>query len=224
MKIKTEQRLIDTAKGWELVHFSLEVCVSVCALFLEDGVYVKRRAFFSPEQWLMWCPERHGFHIRKITVFCLLSASWPGSARGMNWRKKKKKKKNESGFSHKHLQVCAAGFCPQEPKCVYETQVDAHRDMNCTHRHTHAYTVLSFSVTHTHTHRQWKSRLSFSIVWRVTLNIYTAWQRQCPRIWVTVSSELPLRRDGAPLVALSMSRVYLCNQPSGVKHSSLSIT
>ena len=66
-------------------------------------------------------------------------------------KKKKKRKKNESGFSHKHLQVCAAGFCPQEPKCVYETQVDAHRDMNCTHRHTHAYTVLSFSVTHTHT-------------------------------------------------------------------------
>lgn len=92
----------------------------------------------------MCCPECHGFHIRKITVFCLLSTARPGPA-----RVSEKKKKNESGFSHKHLQVCAAGFCPQEPKCIYETQVDAHRDMNCTHRHTHAYTVLFFSVAHT---------------------------------------------------------------------------
>lgn len=82
----------------------------------------------------------------------------------------------------------------------------------------------SLSLSHTHTQRQWKSWLSFSIVWRVTLNIYTAWQRLCPGIWVAVSCELPLRRDGAPLVAVNMSRVYLCNQPSGVKPSSLSIT
>ena len=137
------------AESW---YTSALKCVSVSVLCFSRMVFMlSGELFFSPEQWLMWCPERHGFHIRKITVFCLLSASWPGSARGMNWRKKKTKKKNKSGFSHKHLQVCAAGFCPQEPKCVYETQVDAHRDMNYTHRHTHAYTVLSFSVTHTHT-------------------------------------------------------------------------
>lgn len=109
---------------------------------------------------------------------------------------------------------------------LWNTGTHTHKDAH-THGYeaafsVHVYTVLSIflSLSHTHTHMQWKSWLSFSIVRRVTLNIYTAWQRQCPGIWVLVSSELPLRRDRAPIVAVNMSYVYLC---SGVNHSSYSV-
>ena len=161
------------------------------------------------QQWLMWCPECHRFHIRQITVFCLPSTSRPG-------KELRSLKKGNLGFHTNTFR--------------YVLLASVHGDLNASVKHTHTqrrthtaafsvqvYTVLSIFLSLSHTHTQWKSWLSFSIVRRVTLNIYTAWQRQCPGIWVLVSRELPLRRDRAPIVAVNMSYVYLC---SGVNHSS----
>lgn len=187
-----------------LVHSALR-CVMIC--FWRMVFMLSGEAFL--EQWLMWCPKCHGFHI----THKLFSASCQSTSRR---EELKRLKKGESKFLVEHVQVSAVGFCPQRPNAhVHARTYTQFRQTwilvyTLTEKHTHAKGSLSLLDTHsnTRTHAQWKSWLIFSIVRQVTLNIYTAWQSLCPRFWALVNCELSLHRESAPLVAVNMSFVY----------------
>lgn len=178
-------------------------------LFLEDGVYVKRRGISRAVINVVPQMSRLPHHTQ--TVFCLLS-------KYQQEGRTEKLKKGESKFLVKHVQVSAVGFCPQRPHAHVHARTCTCTQFRqtwilvytLTEKHTHAKGSLSLLDTHsnTRTHAQWKSWLIFSIVRQVTLNIYTAWQSLCPRFRASVNCELSLHRESAPLVAVNMSFVY----------------
>lgn len=122
-------------------------------LFLEDGVYVKRRGISRAVINVVPQMSRLPHHTQ--TVFCLLS-KYQQEGRA------EKLKKGESKFLVEHVQVSAVGFCPQRPYAhMHARTYTQFRQMwilvyTLTEKHTHAKGSLSLLDTHsnTRTHAQ----------------------------------------------------------------------
>lgn len=135
-----------TKQKGALVHSALR-CVMIC--FWRMVFMLSGEAFL--EQWLMWCPKCHGFHI----THKLFSASCQSTSRR---EELKSLKKGESKFLVEHVQVSAVGFCPQRPHAhVHARTCTQFRQTwilvyTLTEKHTHAKGSLSPLDTHSNTY------------------------------------------------------------------------
>lgn len=102
--------------------------------------------------------------------------------------------------THSNIWILDSEEQTQMPQCVTQCcSVNPVPSLTCIHSPTAQYFM-------SRAHTQRVSWLSFSTVWLVTLNIYTARQKDCAcTLRISVSSGLPLHTERGSLVAVTIT-------------------